>query len=233
MNININILIPNTKESQRLPDKNRFLRNYTLDWLESELPRTEAELKNKYFMLHKPITIKLNVIELRNSRVPVDTSQDSNYSFTITPIFCPDEVSHDMSNLLGWYEQNHKSDYNILLQLTQPKRRAGLLSEVIIQSLKYDTYLTTSYCKLYFNDAWRVINQVSETWNEQKRGTDEANYIKLYDGAIYAWATYPTGCKLLWQHDRPKNLIENYKGQPVDIDYLEDYTQFLKDLNKI
>ena len=64
----VKILIPNSKESIRLPNKNRFLRHYTLKWLDEEL----KDISNDY---------DIEVIELRNSKVSVDNSSDNQYSY--------------------------------------------------------------------------------------------------------------------------------------------------------
>jgi hypothetical protein len=114
----VKILIPNSKESVRLPNKNRMLRRYTLEWLDGEL----KSLDNEY---------QIEVIELRNSKVAVDTSEDAKLGYQITALFCPDAVSNEMRDLLEWAEMRIESSLIILLQLTQPMRRKGLLKDAL------------------------------------------------------------------------------------------------------
>ncbi len=175
------------------------------------------------------------------------------YNFPIRKVFCPDEVSHDMKPLLNWYDEETKADIIILLQLTQPKRRSGLLVDVINDLLKQDTRLVTSFVKVPFEEPWRVINANGDNWNEAIRNTG-IDYLKLYDGAVYGFHIFKEpnyhedsieasynfeteyqyrkrkqflNSQVLWRHDSPKNLIENYNGQVIDIDYPEQLKQFL------
>ena len=57
----VKVIIPNSKESVRLPNKNRMLRHYTLRWLDDEIKSLSSDYE-------------VEVIELRNSKVSVDTS---------------------------------------------------------------------------------------------------------------------------------------------------------------
>lgn len=98
-NFRIKVIIPNSKESERLPNKNRILRHYTLQWLEDEL----KTLPKKW---------KIEVDELRNEKVEVDTTEDCKYSYNVNAVFCPDEVSKDLKPLLEWYENEYNIDSN-------------------------------------------------------------------------------------------------------------------------
>ena len=206
----VKILIPNTKESVRLPNKNRILRHYTLEWLEGELQTISKDYEIK-------------VVELRNSKVAVDTSKDNKYSYKITPIYCPDEVSQEMRDLLA-YETLHGAEraVTVLLQLTQPRRARGLLERVIKATVANPDNLTATYTKQPL-DLWRVLTPEGDNWQEQIRGNESLNYLPLYDGAIYGY----TNPDLLWQHDKRKTMIENYKGTLIDIDTLLDYKKFM------
>ena len=206
----VKIVIPNSKESVRLPNKNRMLRHYTLRWLDAELQMLSSDYE-------------IEVIELRNSKVAVDTSEDAKYSYQITPIYCPDEVSNEMRDLLAWHAlHGSESDLDIQLLLTQPKRRRGLLEDAIKATLSNPDRLTASYTKQPL-DLWRVITPKGDNWQEHIRGDATLNYLPLYDGAIYGY----TNPALLWQHDKPKTMIENYKGMLIDIDTLDDYKRFM------
>ena len=98
----INIILPNSKESVRFPSKNRYLRDYTLEWLDKEIPSIETGDK---------IAI---VWELRNKNVPVDTDGDKQYSFKIHPLWIPDQYSNDMKPLLKYAEKHIKGDVSSL-----------------------------------------------------------------------------------------------------------------------
>lgn len=206
----VKILIPNSKESVRLPNKNRILRHYTLEWLEQEIKSLSSEYE-------------VSVIELRNSKVAVDTSEDNKYTYTISPLYCPDEVSGEMRDLLA-YEALHgsTSSLTILLQLTQPKRRLGLLESVIKATEANPDRLTATYTMQPL-DLWRVVTPGMTNWQEQIRGDESRNQLAMYDGALYGY----TNPDLLWQHDKPKTMIENYKGTLIDVDTLDDYKKFM------
>jgi hypothetical protein len=60
-------------------------------------------------------------------------------------------------------------------------------------------------------------------WQEQIRGDESRNCLAMYDGALYGY----TNPDLLWQHDKPKTMIENYKGTLIDVDTLDDYKKFM------
>lgn len=206
----INLLIPNSKESSRCPNKNRLLRKYTLEYLQRELPLIEAEDK---------ICI---IWELRNENVPVDTAGDEKYSFKVNPLYIPDKYSEDMKPLLKYAESRIKGDIYVLLQLTQPERREGLVKDVIEKVIDDDTKLTTTYAETH-GEAWRVI--INENWQEQIRNRPEANTIKLYDGSCYGWSA-DVGSKCLWQWHKKKNFVKNGE-KVVDIDFPEELETFL------
>ena len=166
---------------------------------------------------------EVEVIELRNSKVSVDTSEDAKYCYQITPIYCPDEVSHEMRDLLAWYAlHGSESDLDIQLLLTQPKRRRGLLEDAIKATEANPDRLTASYTKQP-TDLWRVLSPEMDNWHEEIRGDASQNYQMLYDGAIYGY----TNPALLWEHDKPKTMIKNYEGMLIDIDTLDDYKRFM------
>ena len=206
----VKILIPNSKESVRLPNKNRLLRHYTLRWLDDEIKGLSSDYE-------------VRVMELRNSKVAVDTSEDNKYSYEITPLYCPDESSNELRDLLA-HEALHgfASDVTILLQLTQPKRSLGLLERVIKATLSHPDRLTATYTMQPI-DLWRVLSPGMSNWQEQIRGDDSRNCLPMYDGAAYGYKD-PA---LLWQHDTPKTMLENYKGILIDVDTIEDYNKFM------
>ena len=206
--LKVKILIPNSKESVRLPNKNRILRRYTLQWLDHEI----KSLGNEY---------EVEVIELRNSKVAVDTSDDHRLGYKITALFCPDEVSREMRDLIEWSEDRTESSLIILLQLTQPMRRKGLLKDALRAIRDHDGYLVCSYVRQPFSEAWRVIS--GNRWNETIR-RDKEQYLDLYDGALYGWQG--KNQRLLWDYEREKRLIYNYTGSLVDVDTIEDYRHF-------
>ena len=247
----VKILIPNSKESFRLPNKNRFLRHYTLKWLDEEL----KDISNDY---------DIEVIELRNSKVQVDTSSDNQYSYQIKSLFCPDEVSNEMRDLLGWTEKRLESAIIVLLQLTQPIRRRGLLKDALRAINVNDGGLICSYVKQPYNEAWRVIRD--DNWDEDMRRLKEP-YLRLYDGALYCWYNFSEAYELdqaemdkyfskeqqrylvkpqirvlygnsffndgdynsslLWNYKKKKRFIYNYTGQVIDIDTEDDYKKFM------
>ena len=211
----INIILPNSKESVRFPSKNRYLRDYTLEWLDKEIPSIETGDK---------IAI---VWELRNKNVPVDTDGDKQYSFKIHPLWIPDQYSNDMKPLLKYAEKHIKGDVNILLQYTQPARREGLLKDLYESVINSPKKLTVTYAETPL-EGWRVIHD--NNWSEHFRNTREGRYVKMYDGAGYAWSS-DIGSKCLWQHKKKKNCIVNH-SYVINIDYPEEYNKFIE-LNEL
>lgn len=212
----IAIIIPNTKESARLPDKNRILRKYTLEYLNEELERVKDIFGGE---------VVIQIFELRNRKVPVDTSADHKLNFKITPIYCPDKVSGDMKPLLNYFDEISGADLKILLQLTQPKKRALLIADVIKEAISGDERLITSFVNLPF-EKWRILNPDLTNWNEAIR-KEECSF-NLYDGAIYGYRESAQ----LWAHDKEKKMILNYKGAVMDIDFKEDLERFLKEIKE-
>ena len=241
----VEIVLPNTKESERLPNKNRILRKYTLDYLEHELKRVKEQCK---CMWRGKNNLHVEVVELRNENVHVDTSEDGKYSFEIKPMFAPNEASHDMQPLMAWYDAHTNADVVIQLLLTQPKRRAGLIVDAVNYLLTCDTRLVTSYVTLAFNDAWRICNPQTNNWNEDLRNKEQV--IKMYDGAIYGYVHFTDDAtqsqytdyfkpkkeninsNLLWNFERDKYMIENYRGDVTDIDYKHQLEKFLTEVEK-
>lgn len=247
----VKILIPNSKESVRLPNKNRILRHYTLEWINEEL----KTLNDDY---------EVQVIELRNEKIAVDTSTDDRYHYQIKPIYCPDEVSADMKDLLAWAEMRLESSVIVLLQLTQPIRRKGMLKDALTAISYNDGGLICSYVKQPYSEAWRIIRE--DNWDEDIRKNKE-QYLRLYDGALYVWYNFSEAYKLpqeeqdkfftkdqqkflgipqlrvlygdsfynegdynsslLWNYKKKKRFIYNYTGEVIDIDTEEDYKRFM------
>ena len=157
-----------------------------------------------------------------------------------------------MQPLMKWHDEHSNADIVIQLLLTQPKRRSGLLVDTINELLKFDNFLVTSYVKVPFHEPWRVINAEGDNWNEAIRNTD-IDYLKCYDGAVYGYHLFREpiyheeqieahyheteydyrkrkgflNSEILWKHDRPKRLIENFTGAVCDIDYPEELKDFL------
>lgn len=205
----VNIILPNTKESERCPNKNRVLRKYTLDFLERELPTIEDEN-----------TVAI-VWELRNEKVPVDTDNDNKYSFKINALFVPDEYSNDMKPLMKWADKKIKGDICIQLLYTQPKRRAGLLKDLVQSVLDNPCKLTVTAAEMPL-ESWRVI--INNNWFESIRHIPEGQRLQLYDGAGYAWHSDLTS-RCLWKHGRRKAVIKNV-DVVVDIDYPAQLTEW-------
>lgn len=211
--MNIDVVIPNTKESARLPNKNRILRHFTLEYLNEELKRVKDVFAED---------IAVRIVELKNRKVSVDTSEDNKLNFKIHSIFCPDEVSTDMQPLMKYFDQISKADYKIQLLLTQPKRRPYLLVDVIKEAIAGEEQLITSFVNMPF-EKWRIVNEDFNNWNESIRRKESS--FNLYDGAIYGFKD----SALLWAHDKTKKMILNYKGAVTDIDFKEDLERFLRE----
>ena len=192
------ILIPNSKESLRCPNKNRILRKYTLQWIEKEL----KDLSSCY---------DISVYEIRDKKVPVDTSDDISYSYAINSIFVSD--INEMKDLLKITDEKIIADVFVLLQLTQPARRAGALKEVLNSVQSHPNRLITSYSVVEF-ESWRIINDCN--WNEYTRHTRKGNQLNVYDGAWYCWQS-KEGSQIVFNKDNKKRFIKNI-DKLIDVD---------------
>ena len=204
--MNVAIIIPNSKESERCKNKNRVLRHYTLDWLARELNDSKS--------------INYNVYEVRDKSVPVDTSNDDRYPYTIHTLWL--DGVNDMRVLLDNVDRLIDCDVYVLLQLTQPYRRYGLLHDALHTLSAYPHHLVTS-CAIVDFDAWRIIH--NGNWQDHIRHASKGNRLCMYDGAIYVWCK-SSGVDIVFDYDKTKKFVTN-TDRLVDIDYPDQLDDFL------
>lgn len=189
------ISIPNTKKSTRFPGKNKVLAHHTVKWLNEEI----TDL---------PTDWDVKCIEVVSAWT--------------------DETCTDYEKFLVNYEDNHiklteeiqkafTADVHVHVQLTQPRRRKGLLKDCINTLLATNADVVSTYVK------WR--NDV--TWRELKRKGDKVmfskelrsdEHVSLYDGSLYVARELPKifNTELNW------DWVFNYSGQVCDVDYKEE-----------
>lgn len=192
----INITIPNTKASTRFPGKNALLADHTVTWLNEEL----KDLKDH----------KVTVLEV----ISPDTPQ------CVTPygkLTVDSGLTHEQ--VCMEVEERTYADVYVHLQLTQPKRRKGLLNDAINALVTSDKEVISSYAEWYDDYTWRLIT--NDTFRKELHTGDRMR--KYYDGSIYvAHSLYnifrePTVTK--W------GFIKNLKGPLVDVDYPEQWNE--------
>lgn len=182
----INIYIT-VKHSTRFPGKNKLLFPATQSWLMEELPTLTEPYK---------IHIVGQVDELEGyldgfSLVECHTGShrgDLEYAVEVTQ---PDDVS-------------------ILIQLTQPVKRRGLLNDVIEHTRAYGVAITGC---VY--EQWRTLD-IKGHWGNK----DDKTHVVMHDGALYGWMPGRLGD--IFDHDATHAVVINHNGLPVDIDYKED-----------
>lgn len=194
----VNILILNTKESERFPHKNEFLLKYTVDWLRNELKTIGQDYKVVYVTREN---MKAQV-PILNNLVHLESPDD-------------DSISSNHRAVLGWVvEHFNPNDKFVQLQLTQPVRREGLLKDVIDKIENDNVVISYTMTR---DDSWRIVDN-GTLENVESRSDDIHRYL---DGAIDGWTGNPE--KIFDLPIRKKTWVRNMFGPIVDIDYRWEY----------
>lgn len=153
----VHILIA-VKPSERFPNKNKILANYTIIWLLNEIAYLGEEAK-------------VYTVGYRNELPETLPTNWQHFEYH----------NEDHQKVLEYAESIIKpkdDDILILAQLTQPIRRRGLLKDVIESTRQGKTTITACYDS---NNNWRIVDK-NGRWQ-----TKSKNYCLFYDGALYGW----------------------------------------------
>lgn len=197
------VSIPNTKQSERFPGKNKLLAQYTVDWLNEELKTLPKEWEVEVLEITSPWT---------------------------------DETCTPYKKFLVAYENDHQKslealqkafpcDLHVHCQLTQPKRRCGLLKDCINTLLMGQAEVVSTYVTWRNDYNWRELTRSGDRvmFDKSKRSEDK---VSLYDGSLYvsydAAKIFDTTCVWDW--------VRNGSHPVVDVDYKEDLPKGILEL---
>lgn len=189
------ISLPNSKKSTRFPGKNKVLAHFTTDWLEDELKTLPEDWQVKCIEVISPFT---------------DENCTNYEKFMVT-------YEDDHLKLTEEIQKTFTADIHVHCQLTQPRRRKGLLKDCINTLLVTNADVVSTYVK------WRN----DYNWRELKRNGDKVMFTKalrndeqvsLYDGALYVTRELPKifDTELTW------DFVYNGTGPVWDVDYKEE-----------
>lgn len=199
----INIIITDTKESERFPGKNDRLAEYTFEWLLDEIQDfSTSENVHLWYILREGKGFK--------SHFNLDTCHI---------VFSPDDPTSDSHKpLLKWFEEKYgkPKDTFILLQLSQPLRRRGLLREVVDAVTQDNVVLTYT---MWGSSHWRIVDNGTMEHDDERQ--DDIH--RFYDGAVYAWQG--SSGKIFDLRSQSKVWVKNYTGPVCDIDHPWEYNK--------
>ena len=183
------------KPSTRFPGKNKCLAPYTIAWVERERTLT-AEDVQVYTVGSRSEFPE----ELPESWQHIECAEGSHLA----------DLSHAENEIAPL-----RGDVFVLVQLTQPLRRTGLLPDIVnaVRAGRYGTAVT--YVVQPSTSAWRVLS-AEGSWARLK--TPEP--LRLLDGACFAWL--PGRLPDIFIPHTPHAAVYNYTGDVVDVDYPSD-----------
>lgn len=189
------VSIPNTKQSERFPGKNKLLAQYTVDWLNEELKTLPKEWEVEVVEITSPWT---------------DETCTPYKKFNV-----PYQNEHQKA--LEYLQKHTHADLYIHCQLTQLKRRRGLLKDCINTLLMTKADVVSTYITWRNDYSWRELKRSGDRvmFDKSKRSEDK---VSLYDGSLYvshdATKIFDTTCVWDW--------VRNGSHPVVDVDYKED-----------
>lgn len=188
------ISIPNTKSSERFPMKNSILAHHTTHWLEKELISLEDEYK-------------IEIVEITSDNTPEKVTHYQEHKV-------PDEISDNHQAILEHTHEAFNPDIHIHLQLTNYKRRNGLIKDSINALIDSNADVVSSYVEWMDDYSWREIQ------NNKFNNTLRTNiYKQYYDGSIYTFKKPSSVFELTTEW----RFIFNRKAPVCDIDYSIQY----------
>lgn len=204
------IIITDAKESERFPGKNQILLGHTVDWLAGEADDT----MEFWYVSREDEIFPEGRIDLGNCHI----------------LFAPKNKKYDdHKSLLEWAEaeiDGKPNDKYVLLQLTQPVRRKGLLQDALGASTKDN--VVVSYVQ-WVDEHWRIVDKGTL---EYIGGRDKEKPHRLFDGSIYVWQN--GAGKIFDLPNQKKAWVANGTMPVCDIDrpwqYHGAYLEGLKEL---
>ena len=179
------------KPSTRLPGKNARLAGYTIAWLAMEL-------------LYSTEPVRVYTVGAR-SELPARLPTNWQHIECLTGTHRGDieQAERAAAPAVG--------DVCVLVQLTQPLRRCGLLADVVEQTRSHGCAVTVCNGR---QDDWRTILPGGR-WKQTK-----GQRVALHDGALYGWL--PGKAAAIFCATAEHGVVINYAGQPVDVDEAAD-----------
>lgn len=188
------ISIPNTKSSERFPMKNSILAHHTTHWLEKELISLEEEYE-------------IEIVEIISDNTPEKVTHYQEHKV-------PVEISDNHQAILEHTHNAFNPDIHIHLQLTNYKRRNGLIKDSINTLIDSGADVVSSYVEWMDDYSWREIR------NNKFNNTLRTNiYKQYYDGSIYTFKKPSSVFDLTTEW----RFIFNRKAPVCDIDYSIQY----------
>lgn len=197
------ISIPNTKKSERFPGKNKLLAQHTVDWINEELKTLPDDWEVEVVEITSPWTDEI-CTPYQKFEVPYE---------------------NDHQKALEYLQKRSDATLHVHCQLTQPKRRVGLLKDCINTLLIGQAEVVSTYVTWRNDYSWRELKRFGDRvmFDKSKRSEDK---VSLYDGSLYishdATKIFDTTCVWDW--------VRNYSGPVVDIDYKEDLLSGISEL---
>ncbi len=188
----IHVLIT-VKESSRFPGKNRKLAPYTIAWLLSEMAYSEESVrvytvgKRSELPLRLPVGWKHIPTACMSHREDVETAERQ-----IQPA---------------------AGDVMVLLQVTQPLRRLGLLEQAVRCIHAGNACCVTAAEMPVAN--WRVVNN-NGSWGVPQKGNQ-----LIADGQLYAWQP-GRAAEIFHPQARHMIILTPHRWGMIDIDRPED-----------
>lgn len=206
----IGIIICNNKDSKRNPGKNKRLYCFTADWLKRE---AEAITKKTDF--------EIQIIETRAQQNMLgDVASFELCKNAKWTLVCAEPCG--VHCIAAKEAMNHLQDPDVvvLLQLSNPVRRPGLLFDAV--NLAAVSNRVVASCVLDYSDDWRRVRydkSINPRSNEK---------VTKIDGAMYAWNPDAVPVYEVFQPLAPKEWVLNYEGEVADVDwrYQEDSILF-------
>lgn len=189
------ISIPNTKRSERFPNKNEILAQFTILWLEKELQNLPDNWDVQVVEIISDLTSSVTPYQICR----VDTA-----------------IAENHKEIVKFVHKKFRPNIHIHLQLTNFDRRLGLIKDSVTALVMEEADVVSSYCLWRDDITWRIIQK--NMFNPLLRNRE---YLKLYDGAIYTFRkpSHLFDYKCRWE------FIKNKKAPVTDIDYKEQFIE--------
>lgn len=196
------VIVP-WKASERFPGKNLLLWPYTVEYLDAELAHTATMFSGTAVWIAARDDGDALPDECTVAGIPVRT--------------CMVHGNSHMSDMQEWSESVGVGDRDtvVMLQVTNPVRRPGLLSDAAYAAARGSIVRSYTKCD---NTAWLDLREPGPR--------PDMPVINVLDGAVFA----APGGDMSWvgeRDPRPCTYIFNYRGPVCDIDTPDQFDETL------
>lgn len=132
------VSIPNSKKSTRFPGKNKALSHYTIDWLKQELSNIPADWEVEIVEVVSPFTDEICTPYKKFEVIEPDNHQ----------------------KLTQALQKAFPEHIHVHCQLTNFKRRRGLLVDCINTLLYTKAEVVSTYCSWRNDTSWRELKKL-------------------------------------------------------------------------